>query len=573
MSDKTKAVAILTGISSFYILLCIIESLEWAHMSSKHQFPGQFNTTNNLANTHYLENKRELQAEDQAVNLTSFLNNPRTKALRDLHEMSFVGEWDHASLHSYDLFGSILDSQKRKVRMKFINDIGYWNSYPGPRKTGVQLSLIDGEYSDDRKYLIRFNDNVAKVFDIETLSYSFVNAKVNVSELDQFDLRNMRECHATLSMDLGEIILDDDPNALKSKIVDGARINLRIFSGDCQMNLKATLYRDHTDYDRKSIHYSVLLIMLALVNLYFIAKMIKTCGSSPAQANKISLVTVGFLTVWDTYICLSHLYLALSMESLFHFFIMPAFWYFILFSIFEVKLLMIIWKAHYYHQSTNNAIIRRAAVSFYFKLYIIIFAVLIFFYKFMRYNAFIIGMSLYLVPQIIHNVIRGGRIRFDENYMFLAIGIRGVLPLYFRGCSQNLYQLRPSITFCIVFVLVIGIQILLIYYQSIYGSRFFIPKRFLPAPFQYFHELPQDIESGNENQVDECAVCMGSLLHEPIQYILSPNTRQIMAKLKPKKGQVMKTPCNHLFHIPCLVEWMTIKMDCPNCRFILPILE
>jgi len=47
-------------------------------------------------------------------------------------------------------------------------------------------------------------------------------------------------------MDLGEIILDDDPNALKSKIVDGARINLRIFSGDCQMNLKATLYRDHT---------------------------------------------------------------------------------------------------------------------------------------------------------------------------------------------------------------------------------------------------------------------------------------------------------------------------------------
>jgi len=61
---------------------------------------------------------------------------------------------------------------------------------------------------------------------------------------------------------------------------------------------------------------------------------------------------------------------------------------------------------------------------------IIIFAVLIFFYKFMRYNAFIIGMSLYLVPQIIHNVIRGGRIRFDENYMFLAIGIRGVLPVF-----------------------------------------------------------------------------------------------------------------------------------------------
>jgi len=135
---------------------------------------------------------------------------------------------------------------------------------------------------------------------------------------------------------------------------------------------------------------------------------------------------------------------------------MPAFWYFILFSIFEVKLLMIIWKAHYFHQYVNFItksfkpylfksydVIRRAAVAFYFKLCntllkeitltiiidIVIFAVLIFFYKFMRYNAFIIGMSLYLVPQIIHNAIRGGRIRFDENYMFLAIGIRGVLPV------------------------------------------------------------------------------------------------------------------------------------------------
>lgn len=38
-------------------------------------------------------------------------------------------------------------------------------------------------------------------------------------------------------------------------------------------------------------------------------------------------------------------------------------------------------------------------------------------------------MSLYLCPQIIHNVLRGGRIRFNESYMFLAIGIRGILPV------------------------------------------------------------------------------------------------------------------------------------------------
>jgi len=163
-------------------------------MSTKLQASSQFNQTN-PASTNYLESKRgnndsldysiivlELQAEDQSINLTSFLNNPRTKALRDLHEMTFEGEWDLADLQSYDIFGSVLE-EKRTLRMKFITDIvsfykgkcdliltkGYWNSYPGPRKTGIQLSIIDGEYSDDRKYLFKLNDNVAKVFDIETL--------------------------------------------------------------------------------------------------------------------------------------------------------------------------------------------------------------------------------------------------------------------------------------------------------------------------------------------------------------------------------------------------------------------
>jgi len=67
---------------------------------------------------------------------------------------------------------------------------------------------------------------------------------------------------------------------------------------------------------------------------------------------------------------------------------------------------------------------------------------------------------------------------------------------------------------------------------------------------------------------------MGCLDQEPaLQHTLSPNTRLIIAKLKPKKGQIMKTPCNHKFHIPCLVEWMSIKMACPTCRAQLPILE
>ena len=35
----------------------------------------------------------------------------------------------------------------------------------------------------------------------------------------------------------------------------------------------------------------------------------------------------------------------------------------------------------------------------------------------------------------------------------------------------------------------------------------------------------------------------------------------------------MKTPCQHEFHISCLVNWMKVKMECPTCRRELPKLS
>jgi len=40
----------------------------------------------------------------------------------------------------------------------------------------------------------------------------------------------------------------------------------------------------------------------------------------------------------------------------------------------------------------------------------------------------------------------------------------------------------------------------------------------------------------------------------------------IIRNLGSKKGALMKTPCNHVFHTPCLVEWISRKDECPVCR-------
>lgn len=67
---------------------------------------------------------------------------------------------------------------------------------------------------------------------------------------------------------------------------------------------------------------------------------------------------------------------------------------------------------------------------------------------------------------------------------------------------------------------------------------------------------------------------MNPLHQQPdISTSVNPHARMVLNRLKPEKGQVMKTPCNHKFHVTCLVEWMSIKMECPTCRAALPVLE
>jgi hypothetical protein len=36
---------------------------------------------------------------------------------------------------------------------------------------------------------------------------------------------------------------------------------------------------------------------------------------------------------------------------------------------------------------------------------------------------------------------------------------------------------------------------------------------------------------------------------------------------KEARGNLMVTPCDHVFHTDCLKEWMEQKMECPSCRY------
>lgn len=119
----------------------------------------------------------------------------------------------------------------------------------------------------------------------------------------------------------------------------------------------------------------------------------------------------------------------------------------------------------------------------------------------------IILRNLVLLPQIIHNIRLGQKPTFNPYYIFGFMGSRLLIPIYERACSENRFRLAPNMTLVFVLLSIYAMEILLIALQNRLGSRFFVPKRFLPDYFEYRHRM----KISEENRGDECAICLQNL--------------------------------------------------------------
>jgi hypothetical protein len=73
-------------------------------------------------------------------------------------------------------------------------------------------------------------------------------------------------------------------------------------------------------------------------------------------------------------------------------------------------------------------------------------------YFFSNDEWFIILSYLLLVPQIIHNVRLGMRPSFELYYIFGYVASRILLPIYERGCPENLFRKRQLFFSVVVFL-------------------------------------------------------------------------------------------------------------------------
>lgn len=215
------------------------------------------------------------------------------------------------------------------------------------------------------------------------------------------------------------------------------------------------------------------------------------------------------------------------------------------------------------------------------------------------YNPFILlfsNGSLWL-PQIVHIYIKNLRNHHPPMSYFLCLTVSQCLSiLYLFGCPKNFLQKQTNIIFVIAYLMFVGGQLFILYYQGILGPRFFVPynMRKDPNAYNYFFKFSRrprsstdpEIAAYQEEEHIECVICMNKICYEVDQdgviiqesvpreqemtEVSSHNTDSSVEPLESttfkRAKEFMKTPCGHRYHPKCLRKWMEIRMECPACR-------
>ncbi|KAJ6734123.1 TRANSMEMBRANE E3 UBIQUITIN-PROTEIN LIGASE 1-LIKE [Salix purpurea] len=150
---------------------------------------------------------------------------------------------------------------------------------------------------------------------------------------------------------------------------------------------------------------------------------------------------IGQQAIMDAYLCLLHLTAGILVESLFNAFATAAFFKFVVFSIFEMRYLLAIWKASRPMNSGEGwETMRRELSVLYSRFYGILLGGILFMYEFHNYlRLILLLMYSFWVPQIITNIIRDSRKTFASSLHLRHDCYSTSNPIVYIWMSLQLY--------------------------------------------------------------------------------------------------------------------------------------
>ena len=333
-----------------------------------------------------------------------------------------------------------------------------------------------------------------------------------------------------------------------------------ISSKNCGFEIKLSMQQVNLrKLRRKIVNYSILTnsITLGLIKLYI--DQIRLLDSNSNFA-RIAIGSIVMQSITDSLDSMMNFFIGLSTQFLFNIFIIISLFKFILFSFFEMRLIILSWRQ--VHANEINSLdpydaahVERTWIQTRMYLPLIACLILLIMYPVESSVPLVVASQLYWVPQIFEDAFTGHKSALTNQFILGVSVCRLVLPMYMWGCPDTIFNGEvifrppggPGVAILIFLLQIIQVGLMLT--QRRFGPRWFVPWMFLPHVYNYYRKVELDEEFG----VPECVVFMSEI------DLKNPGVKDTVI-----------TPCGHLFHSQCLGEWMNLRQECPLCRRELP---
>ncbi|CAL5406563.1 unnamed protein product [Camellia sinensis] len=424
----------------------------------------------------------------------------------------------------------------------------------------VANSGKDGEFGQEEDYILSNPYHLLGVFSSQVFQESPRDKIWKRKHSPMYDME--KHCNVEIAAQISRISSTQNDGDRDRYHIEGLMESPSVDDdGDCfsPMVLNATSVNIEVYYN-KAVNYT---LMVSFLQVLLLIRQMEHSNTQSGAA-KVSILMIGQQAIMDAYLCLLHLTAGILVESLFNAFATAAFFKFVVFSIFEMRYLLAIWKAS---RPMNNGegweAMRRELSVLYSRFYpdgerfpsedgrgvhgILLGGILVM-YEFHRFlRPILLLIHSFWIPQIVTNVVRDSRKPLHPHYILGMTITRLAIPLYVFGCPHNFMRIEPDKSWCICLCAFMGFQASILLLQHYLGSRWFIPRQILPEKYSYYRRFDQ-----GANHATDCVICMTAI------------------DITQRSNDCMVTPCDHFFHSGCLQRWMDIKMECPTCRRPLP---
>nr|XP_043625215.1 transmembrane E3 ubiquitin-protein ligase FLY1-like [Erigeron canadensis] len=444
------------------------------------------------------------------------------------------------------IFHDVFDNEPQVGRVQIrVEGVYIW---PFRQLRMVANSGREGEFGQDEDYILSNPYHLLGVFSSQVFQES---SRDKIWKSKQLPISDMdKHCNVEISAQISRVSSTQNDGEHDRYYMEGLMESPSADDdGDCfsPMLMNATSV-DIEVYYNKAVNYTLMVTFISFLQVLLLIRQMEHSNTQSGAA-KVSIVMIGQQAIMDAYLCLLHLTAGILVESLFNAFATAAFFKFVVFSIFEMRYLLAIWKAS---RSMNTGesweAMRRELSVLYSRFYGILLGGILIMYEFHKYlHPILLILHSFWIPQIITNIVRDSRKPLHPHYIVGMSLTRLAIPVYVFGCPHNFMRIEPDERWCISLGVLVGFQAAVLLLQHYLGSRCFIPRQILPEKYCYFRRVNQDSINASD-----CVICMTAI------------------DLTQRPNDCMVTPCEHFFHSGCLQRWMDIKMECPTCRRSLP---